>query len=214
MQKIHRRHAGGVGPARGVVAVQHPRQRCAAHAGRARLRHRAEGGPARALYRPAQARATKSALHLEEIADVRPNAAFERDLAALGTRASPPCGSIPPTCAGGDRAARHRQRRRDRARRRSDRADEGGQERDRDCRRARGAAARRRGGDALPRLVRPRRAARRTHRDRRGRGAGKLSPRHRPPQGRFVSDHRRRRAERRHRALPRHPQHQPPHRAG
>ena len=33
-------------PARGVVAVQHPRQRCSAHAGRARLRHRAQGGPA------------------------------------------------------------------------------------------------------------------------------------------------------------------------
>ena len=39
--------------------------------------------------------------------------------------------------------------------------------------------ARRRGGGALPRLVRPRSAERQAHRDRRGRGAGKLPPRHR-----------------------------------
>ena len=65
------------------------------------------------------------------------------------------------------------------ARARSDRADEGGEERGRDRRRARGAPPRRRGGDALPRLVRPRGAGRQAHRDRRGRGAGKLPPRHR-----------------------------------
>ena len=53
--------------------------------------------------------------------------------------------------------------------------------------RACGATARRRGGDALPRLVRPRGAARPPHRDRRGRGAGELSPRHRAAQGHFVS---------------------------
>ena len=42
------------------------------------------------------------------------------------------------------------------------------------------------------------------HRDRRRRGARKLSPRHRPAQGHFLSDHRRRRPRRRDRALPRH----------
>ena len=104
-------------------------------------------------------------------------------------------------------------RRQGRARRRPDRADEGGEERDRDRRRARGACPRRRGGRALPRLARARGAARLAHRDRRGRGARKLPPRHRAAQGCFVSDHRRRRARRRHRALPRHHQDRPPHRA-
>ena len=63
--------------------------------------------------------------------------------------------------------------------------------------------ARRRRGDALPRLVRPRGAERTAHRDRRGRGAGKLSPRHRPAQGRVVPEHLRRGTGRRHRALSR-----------
>ena len=49
-------------------------------------------------------------------------------------------------------------------------------------------------------------------RDRRGGGAGKLPPRHRPAQGHFLPDHRRRRAERGDRALPRHREHQPAHR--
>ena len=53
------------------------------------------------------------------------------------------------------------------ARRRSDRADEGGEELGRDRGRARGARARRRRGDALPRLARPRGAARKADRDRR-----------------------------------------------
>ncbi len=44
--------------------------------------------------------------------------------------------------------------------RRPDRADEGGEERDRDRRRARGAVPRRRRGGALPRLARPRGAER------------------------------------------------------
>ena len=85
------------------------------------------------------------------------------------------------------RAADHRQRRQAHARPRSDRADEGGQERRRDRRRARRPHPRRRRGGALPRLVRPRGAGRQAHRDRRGRGAGKLSPRHRRAQGRLVS---------------------------
>ena len=93
----------------------------------------------------------------------------------------------PAASPGGDRPPARRERRQDSARRRSDRADEGGEERGRDRRRARGAAARRRGGDAVSRLVRPRGAGRPPHRDRRGRGAGKLSPRHRAPQGRFAS---------------------------
>ena len=46
-------------------------------------------------------------------------------------------------------------------------------------------------------------------RNRRGRGAGDIPPRHRRTEGRFVPDHLRHRAERRHRALPRHPQEQP-----
>ena len=56
-------------------------------------------------------------------------------------------------------------------------------------------------------------AERQAHRDRRGRGARKLPPRHRPAQGCFVPDHRRRRARRRHRALSRHHRDQSPHRA-
>ncbi len=65
---------------------------------------------------------------LEEIADVRPNAAFERDLAALGREHRgrlARSGHLP----GSDRAADRRQRRLDPARLRSDRADEGDQER-------------------------------------------------------------------------------------
>ena len=63
--------------------------------------------------------------------------------------------------------------------------------------------------DALPRLVRPRSAARQTDRDRGRQGAGKLPPRHRPAQGRVVSDHLRRRPRWRHRALSRHRQDRP-----
>ena len=170
-----------------------------------------EGRPA--LYVDLRKLGNEMRASLEEIADVRPNAAFERDLAELGkerTRAAARSVGL----RRGDRAARRRERRHDRARQRPDCADESDQERHRDRRRPRGAAARRRGGDAIPRLVRSRSAARRTDRDRRGRGAGKLSPRHRAAQGRVVPDHRRRRPERRHRALSRHPQEQPPHRAG
>ena len=50
-------------------------------------------------------------------------------------------------------------------------------------------------------------------RDRYGRGAGDLPPRHRRTEGRLLPHHRRHRTERRHRALPRHPQEQPAHRA-
>ena len=90
---------------------------------------------------------------LEEIADVRASAEFERGLAALGGErrkvrldpsASPEAIARLLAESGGTIAAR----------RRSDRADEGGEERGRDRRRARGATARRRGGDAFSRLVR------------------------------------------------------------
>ena len=90
------------------------------------------------------------------------------------------------------------------ARRRSDRADEGGQEPCRDRRQPRRPQARRRGDDAVSGLVRARGAERQADRNRRGQGAGKLSPRHRVAQGHLVPDHRRRRAEWRNRALPRH----------
>ena len=66
-------------------------------------------------------------------------------------------------------------RRHGRARRRSDHAMKAVKNATEDRRRARRARARRRGGRALPRLVRPRGAGRQAHRDRRGRGAGKLS---------------------------------------
>ncbi len=114
----------------------------------------------------------ESRARLEDIADVRPNAAFERDLAALGEHQAGAARSL--RVPRGDRADCHGERRRSAARQRSDRADEGDQERHRNRRRPRGAAARRRGGDALSRLVRPRGAARRTDRDRRGRGDGEL----------------------------------------
>jgi Xaa-Pro aminopeptidase len=142
-----RRCAGGVRSASGLVAVQHPRQRHPAHAGGARLRHGAEGRPAGALV-DLRKLGNDMRHRLEEVADVRPNAAFERDLAALGKEHRARCGSIRRP-ARGDRAPDRRERRQGRARHRSDRADEGGEERRRDRRRARGAAARRRGGDAL-----------------------------------------------------------------
>ena len=55
---------------------------------------------------------------------------------------------------------------------------------------------------------------RRTDRDRRGRSAGRLSPRHRLPVGSVVRFHFRRGQQWRHRALPRHPLHQPGDRQG
>ena len=65
---------------------------------------------------------------LEEIADVRPNAAFERDLAALG-REHRAVRLDPATCPEAIARLDHRQRRLGGARLRSDRADEGGEER-------------------------------------------------------------------------------------
>ena len=56
MAEPRRRYADGVRSARGVVAVQHPRQRRAAYAGGARFRHCAEGRPADAVRRLAQDR--------------------------------------------------------------------------------------------------------------------------------------------------------------
>ena len=50
-----RRRAGGLRPARRGLDLQHPRLRRRAHAAAARLRDRAEGGPADALHRRAQA---------------------------------------------------------------------------------------------------------------------------------------------------------------
>ena len=152
--------------------------------------------------------------YLEELADVREPAALrprprQRSAQRKRTRAARP----------GDRSGRagapdHARGRQGRARRRSDHADEGGEERDRDRGRARRACARRRRDGALPRLVRPRGAARQADRDRRGGGAGNLPPRYRPAQGRLVPDHLGRRAERRDRALPRDAQDQPQDRAG
>ena len=68
--------------------------------------------------------------------------------------------------------------------RRSDHRDEGGEERGRDRRRARGAAPRRRGDRALPRLVRPRGAERAAERDRLRGGARNVPTRDRRAQGR------------------------------
>ena len=73
-------------------------------------------GPARALYRRRASSATRCAHKLEELADVRePDGLRSRDLTALGSPASAPCGSIrrppPMRC-----AARHRGRRQDHAR--------------------------------------------------------------------------------------------------
>ena len=79
------------------------------------------------------------------------------------------------------------------------------QEPRRNRRQPRRPQARRRGAGALSRLARPEAPSRQAHRNRRGRGAGELPPRHRRAQGYLVPDHRRRGAERRHRALSRHP---------
>ena len=105
---------------------------------------------------------------------MREPADFAAALAALGEakrdRAARP----------GDRRRRagapgHRPRRQGDARPRPDRADEGGEERGRDRRRARRPCPRRRRGGALSRLVRARSAGRQAHRDRRRRGAGNAS---------------------------------------
>ena len=156
------RRAGGLRSARGLLAVQHPRQRRAAHAGGARLCASCRRRAGRRSIVDGASSATTSGIALEETRRC-PRAATisKRDLAALGksaARGAARSGRV----SGGDRAARHRERRQGHARPRSDRADEGGEERRRDRRRPRRAAARRRRGDALPRLVRPRSAARRT----------------------------------------------------
>ena len=164
-----------------------------------------EGRPA--LYVAAASSTAKCAHALEDFADLRaPDALSRRSRRPQGQdRAARP----------GERgrradAADQRRRRQAGARPRSDRADESGEEPCRDRRQPRRAQARRRGAHALPGLVRARGAASgKLTRDRRGGGAGKLPPRHRPAQGRLVSDHRRLRTERGHRALPRHPRKQP-----
>ena len=203
-----RRRAGGVRSARGRLGVQHPRRRRGPHAAAARLRDHSEGGPAFALRRRPQALERRPPLPRSARRHARAGADFVRALGALG-KDKKTVRLDQATAA--DALARlvSSARRQGRARRRPDRADEGGEERDRDCRRARGACPRRRRRRALPRLARPRSAERQAQRDRRGRGARKLPARHRPAQGYFLPDHRRRRARRRHRALSRDDRDQP-----
>ena len=97
---------------------------------------------------------------LEGLADVREPADFVHDARSARRRARKHRAARSGDRRRCARAPGHHARRQGRARRRSDRADEGGQEPGRDRRRARGACARRRGHDALPRLVRSRGAAR------------------------------------------------------
>ena len=151
---------------------------------------------------------------LEEATEVREPAAFIGDLEGARRSASHRAARS------GDRrrraVAHHRRgRRQGDARARSDRDDEGDQEhRSRSTARARRT---RRDGAAVTRFLAwfdreaPNGPA---HRDRRGRGAGKLSPRHRPAQGRVVPEHLRRGPGRRHRALSRDALDQPQDRAG
>ena len=155
-------------------AVQHPRRRRGAYAAAARLRDRAGRRP--------PLRSIVDGRKLSN--DVRHRLEDARRRARAGrfrptSRRSAPQKRIAAArpgdrrrCAG---APHHGQRWQGRPRRRSDRADEGGEERYRDCRRARRARARRRRGRALPRLVRPRGAAGQAHRDRRGRRRWKAS---------------------------------------
>ena len=104
---------------------------------------------------------------LEALADVREPDAFAGALTALGAAGS--AVRLDPAHRRRRAGAPHQERRRQGDQRpRPDRAAQGGQEFDRDRRRSRSAPARRRGGDALPRLVRPRGAERQGHRNRRG----------------------------------------------
>ena len=83
-EKCRGRRAAGLGPARGLLAVQHSRRRHSAHADRARLCV-CRGGPSRALCRPAQAwqrRARPARRHCRR----RGADDFECDLAALGAQ--------------------------------------------------------------------------------------------------------------------------------
>ncbi len=115
-------------------------------------------------------------------------------ISPTSARSIAPPGSIPATCAGAI-AGFVVENGGDRARQRSNRADEGGEERNRDRWRPRGATARRRGGDEIFGLVRPRAPA--ANGDRRRLGAGEFPPRQRPLEGRYVPDHCRRWAGRR-----------------
>ena len=161
-----------------------------------------EGRPA--LYVDLRKLGNEMRASLEDIAEVRPNAAFERDLAELGKERRA-LRLDPSACA--EAIARLVVENGGTIVRGSDpvaplKAIKNATEI------AGARAAQQRdgvGGDAIPRLVRSRSAARHPDRDRRGRGVGELSPRHRAPEGRVVPDHLRRRPERRHRALPRHP---------
>ena len=134
-----RRRAGGVGPARRRLDLQHPRRRRRAHAAAARLRHRAARGPARRSMS---------------------TAASSRTTCATASKHSPTCASPPISSRDLARSAQQKKtvrldqataadalarlvtepRRQGRARRRPDRADEGGEERRRDRRRARRAS--------------------------------------------------------------------------
>ncbi len=185
----------------GGLDLQHPRRRRGAHAGRPLLRDRAAHGHAAAVRRFAASSRTKCATRSAKLAELH-----ERDLEDQLTKLAPgktvrlDQATAPRRLAdvieqAGGTVEQGR---------RSGHPAEGGQERRRDRRRPRRARARRRGAGALSRLARPRSAAGQRRRDRRGRGAGNLPPRHRRAEGHLVPDHLRRRPERRHRALPRH----------
>ena len=103
------RCAGGVRSASGLLAVQHPRQRCAAHAGGARLCAGAEGGPPVALYRRPQARQRRPASPRRTGRDPRPGRFRARSCRARqsASRGAARSGRL----SGGDRAACDRERR-------------------------------------------------------------------------------------------------------
>ena len=173
------------------MAVQHPRQRRAAHAGGARLRHGAEGRPAGALYRRPQARqrcARIASRRSPRCAPTTISSATSQRSAKRNAR----CGSIPPICP--EAIARLVAENGGKIVRGSDpiapmKAVKNAAEI------AGARAAQQRDGAAVTRFLAwfDREAPRGADRDRRGRGAGELSPRHRAAEGRFVSDHRRRR---------------------
>ena len=147
------RRARGLGSAQPRLDLQHPRRRRRAYAAAARLCGDPGGGAPDGCSSIRRRSRTRPASAIGAVADIARQETLPGALEALGSakakvridaderrrRARPP----------------HRERRRGgRCRARSDRADEGGEERRRDRRHARGAPARRRRGDALPRLAR------------------------------------------------------------
>src|SRR5215467_2939070 len=155
-----RRRARRLRSAGGVVAVQYSRARRATYASRASLCDSADVWGTYDLCRFAQARQCR-ARKARSAGDATPAGGFRaRSCRARqnGMRGDARSGLVPRR----DRVPFHRERRQDRARRRSDRADESGKERCRDRRLARRANSRWRRGDALSRLVRRRSVARET----------------------------------------------------